>query len=444
GGEGARRRRRQRRALRQQCRRTEESRDRLRTARRQNRDGGQAAELGGELRGDCRCGGQDIRPRRYPRGRVRTEQGVEDRRPEAGGFSRRHGRQRDAVLADRARCRAADAQAGPRRESNIDVVGARTSGPSRRIHRLLRLEVGGRRHHQGAGLRMGRQRHYRQRARADRVSLTADAMDVRGHRSLAGCAQGLSHPRAQRSARRAVRPRRAVVVSRVQGLGFLHRPYPLCRRRLHGGMRMAKARIAVIGAGLMGHGIAQVFALAGHDVSIYDSVAANLDSAKARILANLKDLGDDPSAVERVLPTPDLAATVREADYVVEAVLEDLPLKQKLFVEIETYVGPRTILASNTSVIPITKIMDGLRDRSRALGTYGWNPPYLVPLVEVIGTQGTSPAAIDWTIALHKAAGKMPVHVKKDVPGFVGNRLQHSLWREAIALVEHGVCDAET
>ena len=209
-------------------------------------------------------------------------------------------------------------------------------------------------------------------------------------------------------------------------------------------MRVAKARIAVIGAGLMGHGIAQVFALAGHDVSVYDSVAANLDSAKARILANLKDLGDDPSAVERVRPTPDLAGAVREADYVVEAVLEDLPLKQKLFVEIETHVRPHTILASNTSVIPITKIMDGLCDRSRALGTHWWNPPYLVPLVEVIGTQWTSPVAIGWTMALHKAAGKMPVHVRKDVPGFVGNRLQHALWREAIALVERGICDAET
>ena len=209
-------------------------------------------------------------------------------------------------------------------------------------------------------------------------------------------------------------------------------------------MTMAKARIAVIGAGLMGHGIAQVFALAGHDVSIHDSIAANVDSAKARILANLKDLGDDSSAVERVRPTTDLAAAVREADYVVEAVLEDLPLKQKLFAEIETHVRPGTILASNTSVIPITKIMEGLRDRARALGTHWWNPPYLVPLVEVIGTQWTSPATIDWTMALHKAAGKMPVHVRKDVPGFVGNRLQHALWREAIALVERGICDAET
>ena len=205
-----------------------------------------------------------------------------------------------------------------------------------------------------------------------------------------------------------------------------------------------RARIAVIGAGLMGHGIAQVFALAGHEVRIHDSVMASLDSATSRIVANLRELGDDPDAVERVQPTPHLAAAVRDADYVVEAVLEDLPLKQRLFAEIERHVAPHAILASNTSVIPITKIMEGLRDRTRALGTHWWNPPYLVPLVEVIGTEWTAPAAIEWTIALHKAAGKMPVHVKKDVPGFVGNRLQHALWREAISLVEHGICDAET
>jgi 3-hydroxybutyryl-CoA dehydrogenase len=205
-----------------------------------------------------------------------------------------------------------------------------------------------------------------------------------------------------------------------------------------------KARIAVIGAGLMGHGIAQVFALAGHDVTITDTVTANLDSARARIRTNLADLGDDVTAVERVRPIADLATAVRDADYVVEAVLEDLPLKQKLFAEIERHVRGDTILASNTSVIPITRIMEGLTDRSRALGTHWWNPPFLVPLVEVIGTQWTTPAAIDWTIALHKAAGKMPVHVKKDVPGFVGNRLQHALWREAVALVEQGICDAET
>ena len=204
------------------------------------------------------------------------------------------------------------------------------------------------------------------------------------------------------------------------------------------------ARIAVIGAGLMGHGIAQVFALAGHDVTIYDSVAANLDSAKDAHPGQSARPRRRSNGRRARAATADLAEAVRDADYVVEAVLEDLPLKQKLFGEIERHVRPDTILASNTSVIPITKIMEGLRDRSRALGTHWWNPPYLVPLVEVIGTQWTSQQAIDWTIALHKAAGKMPVHVKKDVPGFVGNRLQHALWREAIALVEHGICDAET
>ncbi len=207
---------------------------------------------------------------------------------------------------------------------------------------------------------------------------------------------------------------------------------------------MSKARIAVIGAGLMGHGIAQVFALAGHEVTIYDPVMSALDSVQSRIATNLKDLGEDETAVERVMGCHDLGDALRDADYVVEAAKEDLALKQKLFVEIEQHVRPDTILASNTSVIPITKIMEGLKDRSRALGTHWWNPPYLVPLVEVIGTKWTTPKAIDWTIALHKAAGKMPVHVKKDVPGFVGNRLQHALWREAIALVEHGICDAET
>jgi len=205
-----------------------------------------------------------------------------------------------------------------------------------------------------------------------------------------------------------------------------------------------KARIAVIGAGLMGHGIAQVFALAGHDVAITDSFTANLDTVQQRISTNLRDLGDDPEAVNRVTPHADLAAAIRDADYVVEAVLEDLPLKQKLFDEIEQHVRPDTILASNTSVIPITGIMEGLTRRERALGTHWWNPPYLVPLVEVIGTEWTAPKTVEWTMALHKAIGKTPVHVKKDVAGFVGNRLQHALWREAIALVEHGICDAET
>ena len=117
----------------------------------------------------------------------------------------------------------------------------------------------------------------------------------------------------------------------------------------------------------MGHGIAQVFALAGHDVTITDSHKPNLDTVKQRIATNLRDLGDDEKAVERVRPVADMADCVRDADYVVEAVLEDMPLKQKIFGEIEKHVRPDTILASNTSVMPITEIMQGLqRSRARA------------------------------------------------------------------------------
>jgi 3-hydroxybutyryl-CoA dehydrogenase len=207
---------------------------------------------------------------------------------------------------------------------------------------------------------------------------------------------------------------------------------------------MPKPPIAVIGAGLMGHGIAQVFALAGHDVAITDSHAPTLASAKDRILANLTDLGDDVAALERIRICTDLAEAAADADFIVEAVREDLGVKQKLFADIERAAREDAVLASNTSVIPITAIMGKLESRARALGTHWWNPPYLVPLVEVIATEWTTPAAIDFTMKLHADVGKTPVHVKKDVPGFVGNRLQHALWREAISLVENDICDAET
>jgi 3-hydroxybutyryl-CoA dehydrogenase len=207
---------------------------------------------------------------------------------------------------------------------------------------------------------------------------------------------------------------------------------------------MSKAKIAVVGAGLMGHGIAQVFALAGHEVNITDTVLQNLDTVKSRIAANLRDLGDDENVVARVMPCVDLTEAVRDADFVVEAVAENLAVKQKLFAELELRTRRDAILASNTSVIPITAIMQDLIRKERALGTHWWNPPFLVPLVEVIETQWTSPQVVARTMELHQAAGKKPAHVKKDVPGFIGNRLQHALWREAIALVEHGICDAET
>ena len=207
---------------------------------------------------------------------------------------------------------------------------------------------------------------------------------------------------------------------------------------------MTKANIAVVGAGLMGHGIAQVFALAGHQVTITDSVVEILEVAPSRIAANLRDLGDDESAVSRVCTCIDLAEAVRGADYIVEAVLEDLPLKQKLFAEIERHARARCDPCQQYFGDPYHRYYAGIKQtRARTWHT----------LVESTvsgptcrGNRDTVdvPEVVAWTMELHKAAGKKPAHVKKDVPGFIGNRLQHALWREAIALVEHGICDAET
>lgn len=205
-----------------------------------------------------------------------------------------------------------------------------------------------------------------------------------------------------------------------------------------------KQQIAVIGAGLMGHGIAQVFALAGHLVTVYDPSADALMTLRDRVRKNLVDLGQDASAADRVHPVESMAACVVSADVVFEAGPENLAFKRQLFAELETLVPAHCTLASNTSVIPITDIMRGLKTGRRALGTHWWNPPFLVPLVEVIKTVETDAAVAQAMFELLTAVGKTPAMVEKDVPGFIGNRLQHALWREAIALVAEGVCDAET
>ena len=203
-------------------------------------------------------------------------------------------------------------------------------------------------------------------------------------------------------------------------------------------------QIAIIGAGLMGHGIAQVFALAGHIVRVYDPDFQVMASLRERIAKNLSDLGQDVSATSRVFPTEDLGQCVTGADVVFEAGPEDLAFKQKLFAQLELLAPAHALLASNTSVIPITDIMAEVKTGNRTMGTHWWNPPYLVPLVEVIKTASTDPTLAQKMFDLLAEVGKTPAMVEKDVPGFIGNRLQHALWREAIAIVAEGICDAET
>ena len=203
-------------------------------------------------------------------------------------------------------------------------------------------------------------------------------------------------------------------------------------------------KIAIIGAGLMGHGLALVFARGGHEVVVTDALAEARASVKSRVAATLLAMGDDAAAVDRITVADTLPHAVRDADIVIEAAPEKLALKQDLFAQLEAAARPDALLASNTSVIPIGQIAARVASKHRVLGTHWWNPPYLVPLVEVIETIGTAPETVQRMMALLVGLGKTPVHVRRDVPGFVGNRLQHALWREAIALVEEGVCDAET
>jgi 3-hydroxybutyryl-CoA dehydrogenase len=129
---------------------------------------------------------------------------------------------------------------------------------------------------------------------------------------------------------------------------------------------------------------------------------------------------------------------------VFEAGPENLAFKRELFQKLEKMAPAGALLASNTSVMPITDIMQDLTTGHRAMGTHWWNPPYLVPLVEVIKTADTDPDLAQQMFELLSAVGKTPAMVEKDVPGFIGNRLQHALWREAVAIVAEGICDART
>ncbi len=206
----------------------------------------------------------------------------------------------------------------------------------------------------------------------------------------------------------------------------------------------SQQKIGVIGGGLMGHGIAYLFAAGGHHVNVFEPLADMRNSLSQRLRAIVDLLEDDPQLLQRIAAHDSLDLAMRGADWVFEAAPEKLPLKQEIFAAIEKLVAPSTILASNSSAIPSTEIGRHLKNRERMIGTHFWNPPHLVPLVEVIQNERTSDEVVTRTMQLLRRAGKVPVHVRRDIPGFVGNRLQHAMKREAIALVAAGVCDAET
>lgn len=202
-------------------------------------------------------------------------------------------------------------------------------------------------------------------------------------------------------------------------------------------------RIAVIGAGLMGHGIAWRLAAAGHQVRIQDPNAATLEGLKARLDEISVLLGVDGVA-SRVTGGSELTWAVSEADFIIEAAPERLELKQALFEQLEKLTSEAAILCTNTSALPVSAIAQRVKDKKRVIGTHFWNPPHLVPLVEIVLMREDNKPAAQKAATLLNDAGWHPVFVNRDIPGFIGNRLQHALKREAIALVAAGVCDAET
>jgi 3-hydroxybutyryl-CoA dehydrogenase len=209
------------------------------------------------------------------------------------------------------------------------------------------------------------------------------------------------------------------------------------------------ARVAVVGAGTMGNGIAQVFAQHGHAVTLRDIDAAALDRARGQIDRSLGKLvekgriaaGERAATLDRIASTTDLGA-VAAADLVVEAVVEKLEVKRELFAELDRLTAPAAILASNTSSISITRLGAATRRPDKVIGMHFMNPVPLMALVEVIRGQATSDDTTRTVMDLSRALGKTPVEVS-DFPGFVSNRVLLPMINEAIFAVYEGVATAE-
>ncbi|NLP31018.1 MAG: 3-hydroxyacyl-CoA dehydrogenase family protein [Clostridiales bacterium] len=214
---------------------------------------------------------------------------------------------------------------------------------------------------------------------------------------------------------------------------------------------MSIKNVTVLGSGLMGNGLAHVFAQS-EDINVIlrsrsmksnplDPIKANLD-----ILVSKDALTKEEAEgiLSRISFTDNMEEALKDADFIVECVPEDMEIKQNLFRDIEPMCKPEAILATNTSVMSITEIASKTKDKSRVVGTHFWNPPYLIPLVEVVKAEETSEKTMDLTMELLTKVKKKPVRCEKDVPGFIANRLQHAIWREALSIVEKGIADPKT
>ncbi|PEF35800.1 3-hydroxybutyryl-CoA dehydrogenase [Bacillus sp. AFS094228] len=210
-------------------------------------------------------------------------------------------------------------------------------------------------------------------------------------------------------------------------------------------------KIAIIGSGVMGSGIAQSFAVSGYFVTINDIKEELLYHAQNRISENLSLLIEEGALTDRekqgalanITYSVDLEGAVRDADFIIEAIPEVIELKLNLYQQLEEIIKPDAIVASNTSTFPISQLTEKASFAERMVITHFFNPGHLVPLVEIVQHDETKPEIVKTTMDLMRKIGKSPILLKKEIAGFIANRLQTALMREAFYLLKEGVADAE-
>ncbi|SFD87744.1 3-hydroxybutyryl-CoA dehydrogenase [Lentibacillus persicus] len=209
--------------------------------------------------------------------------------------------------------------------------------------------------------------------------------------------------------------------------------------------------ITILGAGVMGHGAAQLFAQAGKNVHIRARRESSLEKARELITDSLKIMVEKEILTEnemeqtlgRITYTTDLHEAIQDADFILESIPEDLEKKLDTYDIIESVVSDKTIISSNTSTFPIKELTQRAKHPERFIITHFFNPPQLVPIVEIVKVDDTSEDVVNTTYDIMKEIGKSPVVLKKEITGFIVNRVQVAMLREAFNLMEKGVATAE-
>ncbi len=209
-------------------------------------------------------------------------------------------------------------------------------------------------------------------------------------------------------------------------------------------------KIGIAGAGTMGTGIGQIFARKGHEVVITDIKEEFLDKSKKLVSIFNSSLIDEALMTEE--EAKDTINNISysmdknvffDADLIIEAIIENMDIKQDFWKEVEGIASKETIFATNTSGLSVREISNKIKDKSRFLGTHFWNPPHIIPLVELIKGDCTNDKTINTLMDLLESIDKVPVLVEKDAPGFIGNRLQFAVFREALNIAEEGIASFE-